>query len=74
MSLAQRLQEDLTRAMRERDELRRESLRMAVAAVYSAQKDARRELSDEEVVSVLMREIKARRESIEAFSGAGRAE
>jgi uncharacterized protein len=58
--------------MRERDELRRESLRMAVAAVYGAQKDARRELSDDEVVSVLMREVKARRESIEAFSGAGR--
>jgi hypothetical protein len=60
--------------MRERDELRRESLRMAIAAVYSAQKDARRELSDDEVVGVLMREVKARRESIEAFSGAGREE
>jgi uncharacterized protein len=74
VSLAERLQEDLTRAMRERDELRRESLRMAIAAVYGAQKEARRELSDDEVVSVLMREVKARRESIEAFSGAGRAE
>ena len=60
--------------MRERDELRRESLRMAVAAVYGAQKQARRELSDDEVVGVLMREVKARRESIDAFSGAGRAE
>lgn len=74
MSLAQRLQEDLTRAMRERDELRRESLRMAIAAVYNTAKQAGRELSDEEVVTVLMREIKARRESIEAFAGAGRSE
>jgi len=60
--------------MRERDELRRASLRMAIAAVYGAQKAARRELSDDEVIGVLMREVKARRESIEAFSGAGRAE
>ena len=64
----------MTRAMRERDELRRDSLRMAIAAVYNSQKQAGRELSDDEVVAVLMREVKARRESIEAFSGAGRAE
>lgn len=74
MSLAQRLQDDLTLAMRERDSLRLDSLRMAIAAVYNSQKQAGRELSDDEVVAVLMREVKARRESIEAFSGAGRAE
>jgi len=60
--------------MRERDDLRRDSLRMAVAAVYNNQKQARRELSDDEVVGVLMREVKARRETIEALHGAGRAE
>ncbi|HWH37163.1 MAG TPA: GatB/YqeY domain-containing protein [Candidatus Limnocylindrales bacterium] len=74
MTLAQRLQDDLTRAIRERDDLRRDSLRMAIAAVYNAQKGARRDLSDDEVVSVLMGEIKARRETIEALEGAGRAE
>ncbi|CAN5683992.1 GatB/YqeY domain-containing protein [soil metagenome] len=60
--------------MRERDDVRRDSLRMAVAAVYNTQKQARRELSDDEVVSVLMREIKARRETIEALEGAGRTD
>jgi uncharacterized protein len=60
--------------MRERDDLRRDSLRMAVAAVYNSQKQARRDLSDDEVVAVLMREVKARRETIDALSGAGRAE
>ena len=74
MTLAQRLQDDLTRAIRERDDVRRDSLRMAIAAVYNAQKAQRRELADEEVVSVLMREMKARRETIEALEGAGRAE
>ena len=52
MTLAQRLQDDLTRAIRERDDVRRDSLRMAIAAVYNAQKAQRRELADEEVVSV----------------------
>jgi uncharacterized protein len=60
--------------MRERDDVRRDCLRMAVAAVYNTQKQARRELSDDEVVSVLMREIKARRETIEALEGAGRTD
>jgi uncharacterized protein len=74
VTLAQRLQEDLTRAIRERDDLRRDSLRMAIAAVYNSQKQARRELSDDEVVGLLMREVKARRETIEALDGAGRTE
>jgi uncharacterized protein len=74
VTLAQRLQDDLTRAIRERDDLRRDSLRMAIAAVYNSQKQERRDLSDDEVVVVLMREIKARRETIEALEGAGRAD
>jgi uncharacterized protein len=64
----------MTRAIRQRDELRRDTLRMAVAAVYNAQKAARRELTDDEVVAVLGREVKTRRESVEAYSAAGRAD
>ena len=60
--------------MRERDELRLEALRMAVAAVYNAEKSAGRQLSDEELTPILKRELKARRESVEAYAGAGRAE
>jgi uncharacterized protein len=74
VTLAQRLQDDLTRAIREREDVRRDSLRMAIAAVYNSQKQARRELSDDEVVGVLMREVKARRETIEALEGAGRSQ
>jgi len=74
VTLAQRLQDDLTRAIRERDDVRRDSLRMAIAAVYNSQKQARRELSDDEVVAILMREMKARRETIEALEGAGRGD
>jgi uncharacterized protein YqeY len=58
--------------MRSRDELRRDTLRMAIAAVYNEQKAARRDLRDDEVVSVLARELKRRQESIDAFRKAGR--
>ena len=74
MTLSDRLQADLTRAMRERDELRLEALRMAVAAVYNAEKSAGRRLSDDELLPILKRELKARRESVEAYAGAGRSE
>jgi uncharacterized protein YqeY len=47
---------------------------MAIAAAYNESKRAKRELTDDEVITVLTREVKTRRESIEAFSAAGRSE
>lgn len=74
MTLADRLQAQLTAAMRSRDELRRETLRMALAAAYNAEKAARRPLTDDELLGVLTREVKTRRESVEAYAKAGRTE
>jgi hypothetical protein len=62
----------MTDAMRAHDALRRDVLRMAEAAVYAVEKKEHRALSDDEVVGVLAREVKTRRESIEAFRGGGR--
>ena len=72
MTLSERLQAEMISATRSQDALRRDTLRMAVAAVQNAQKQARRSLSDEEVVTVLAREVKTRRESVEAYTRAGR--
>jgi uncharacterized protein YqeY len=47
---------------------------MVVAAAYNAQKQAGRELTDDEVLTVLAREVKTRRESVEAFTAGGRPE
>jgi hypothetical protein len=74
VTLAERLQADLTDAIRARDELRRDTLRMVLAAAYNAAKSARRELSDDEVLGVLVREVKTRRESVDAFRTGGREE
>ena len=58
--------------MRSGDALRRDVLRMAQNAIYAVEKRDRRELSDDEVVGVLTREVKTRRESVEAFRKGGR--
>jgi uncharacterized protein YqeY len=74
--LKARLQADLNTAMKARDELTTATLRMALTAVTTeevAGKQAR-ELSDDEVLKVLAREGKKRREAAEAYDAAGRTE
>ena len=74
--LKNRLQDDLTDAMRARDELRMSTIRMALTAITNeevAGKQAR-ELTDDEVLAVLGREAKKRREAAEAFTAADRPE
>jgi uncharacterized protein YqeY len=74
--LKDRLHADLNSAMKARDELTTATLRMALTAITNeevAGKTARR-LSDDEVLRVLARESKKRKEAAEAFDGAGRAE
>jgi uncharacterized protein len=72
VSLRDRLHDDLTAAMRSGDAFRRDTLRLAWNAVYGAEKREGRPLTDDEVVGVLSREVKTRRESAEAFRGGGR--
>lgn len=72
MSLRDRIQADVTAAMRSGDALRRDVLRMTQSAVYAVEKRAQREPTDEEVTTVLGREVKTRRESVEAFRSGGR--
>lgn len=75
-SLKERLRGDLTAAMKARDQVRTRTLRSALTAVTKEEVagSAARELSDDEVVKVLTREAKRRREAAEAFAAAGRAE
>ena len=74
--LKDRLQSDLTTAIKGRDELSAATIRMALPASTNAEVagDQARQLSDDEVVTVLGREAKKRREAAEAYDGAGRTE
>jgi uncharacterized protein YqeY len=60
--------------MRYGDSLRRDTLRMAESAIYNAEKRDRRTYTDDEVAAILAREVKTRRESVEAFRKGGREE
>ncbi|WP_432745946.1 GatB/YqeY domain-containing protein [Streptomyces sp. JH002] len=75
-TLKSRLSDDLTMAIKARDELRSSTLRMTLTAVSyeeTAGKEAR-ELSDDDVQKVIAREAKKRREAAEAFDKGGRVE
>lgn len=75
-ALKDKLKADLTASMKSRDEVRTRTIRMALAAVNVEEVSGKtaRELSDDEIIKVLTKEAKKRREAAEAFSGAGRAE
>lgn len=66
------MQSEITAAMRSGDALRRDTLRMAESAIYNGEKRDRRAYSDDDVAGVLAREVKTRRESVEAFRKGGR--
>lgn len=75
-SLKTTLQHDLTDAIRERDQVRSATLRMVLTAVSNAEvagKEAK-ELSDGEVLAVIVKEAKKRREAADAYISAGRNE
>ena len=72
MTLRERLQADTTAAMRSGDALRRDVLRMAQNTMYNIEKAKKVTLSEDEVLGVLTREVKTRRESVEAFRSGGR--
>jgi uncharacterized protein YqeY len=75
-ALKDRLRADLTAAMKARDEVRTRTLRMALTSVSNEEVagKAARELSDDDVLKILAREAKRRREAAAAFQDAGRDE
>lgn len=75
-TLKARLQHDLHDAMRARDKVRSATLRMVLTSVTTAEVagDEARELDDDEVLKVVAKEAKKRREAADAYRGAGREE
>lgn len=74
--LKERFKTDLVQAMRDKDELRRTTIRALMAAIRSAEVAGAeaRELSEDEQQAVVRTEAKKRRESAEVYAAAGRAE
>jgi len=72
MSLIDRLQQDMKLALKSKDELRLSTVRLLLSSVSYAQIEKGGQLTDDEVLQVLSREAKKRKESIEAAERAGR--
>jgi uncharacterized protein YqeY len=66
-----RIDKDVKTAMKSGDAVRRDALRLVLSSLRDAEKEARRPLTDEEVQTVLRRELKRRREAAKAFHDAG---
>ena len=72
MSLKARINDDLKAAMRAGDARRRDTLRLLLAALKQREVDERKELTDAEVIAVVEKMIKQRRDSIVQFEQGGR--
>ena len=76
MSIKETLQANLTEAIRSRDEIVSGTIRMVLTAITNEEVSGKeaRVLTDAEIITVLSREAKKRREAAEAFADAGRAD
>ena len=76
MSIKDLLTEDMKQAMKDKEsgKLRLSAIRMARANIKNIEIDEKRELNDDEVLAVLVKEVKMRQDSLEEFAKAGREE
>jgi uncharacterized protein YqeY len=72
--LKQKLADDLKQAMREGDKVKRSAIRLAIAAIKNAEIARQTTLEDSDILGVIAKEIRQRKESIEAFQQGGRQE
>ena len=74
MSLADRIKDDMKVAMRERDKDRLTTIRLILAAMKQQEVDTRKELTEADVLAILDKMVKQRKDSIDQFTKAGRDE
>jgi uncharacterized protein YqeY len=72
MSLSERLNNDMKQAMKNQDKFKLSVIRMVRSAIKNVEIDQRRELNDNEVLDILNRELKQRKDSLQEFEKAGR--
>ena len=74
MSLLVQLKDEMKNAMRAKDKLRLGVIRMALSAIKQAEIDNNTEATDENIIAILTKMVKQRKESIKMFTDGGRAE
>lgn len=74
MGLAERLDADMKQAMKGKDKVRLSTIRLIRTAIKNAEIDQKITLTDDDILTVLNRELKQRRDSLQAFKDAGRSD
>lgn len=72
MGLAERLQQDMKSALKNKEKEKLSTIRMVRAAIKKAEIDQKGPLNDEQIIEVIMREVKLRKDAIQEFEKAGR--
>jgi uncharacterized protein YqeY len=72
MSLRDQLKADVSAAMRSGETLRRDTLRMALSSLVLVEKELKRDATDDEVLGVIVKAVKTRKESVDAYTAANR--
>ncbi|MEG0156337.1 MAG: GatB/YqeY domain-containing protein [Anaerovoracaceae bacterium] len=74
MTLKERLTEDFKQAMKDRDTIAKNTLSLARAAIKQVEVDTRAELGDEEIIPILAKQVKMRKDALQEFEAAGRTD
>ena len=74
MALRDQLKADVSAAMRSGETLRRDTLRMALSSLALVEKELKRDATDDEVLGVIVKAVKTRKESVDAYTAANRAD
>ena len=74
MSLKERLMEDLKASMKNKDRMRKDAITLVRAAIKQREVDERIELSDEDIIDIISKQVKQKKDSIESFEQGGRSD
>ena len=74
MALKDQIRNDIKEAMKAKDTVRRDALRLLNSAMKQIEVDERKELSDEDVIAIIQKQIKQRNDSVAQYKAAGREE
>jgi uncharacterized protein YqeY len=72
MSLKEKINQDLKEAMKAKDTKKRDALRLLTSAIKQIEVDERKELSDEDIIKIIQKQVKQRNDSIEQYKEANR--
>lgn len=72
MSLKEQINDDIKTAMREKDNAKRDALRLLSSAMKQIEVDERKELSDDDIIKIIQKQVKQRQEAMHQYREAGR--